>query len=382
MRSLSWKLSGALLLVVVVSLGLMVYLTNASTTREFNQFFMHEQMMGQGGMMGSNFVPPMLQAAEQEFLNQVNSSLWTAGLIAAGAALLLGFVLTRQITKPVHVLTAGAGKIARGELGHRVRVDSSDELGALAQAFNEMAYTLERGEQSRKRLTADIAHELRTPLTIIEGTVNGIMDGVFAPDQERLGSIKEQTALLTRLIGDLRDIALAEAGQLKLELAPTDVVELVKRKLTQIEPNARQKNIELKLQARDGLPNISLDSARMEQVIANLLTNAIRHTPDGGTITVAVSKLDKDGTHPPLADRPALLLSVADTGEGIAPEHLPYIFERFYRVESSRSRGEGGVGLGLAIVKQMVEAHGGKVWAESEAGKGASFYIMLPPSQS
>ncbi|MBI4295526.1 MAG: HAMP domain-containing protein [Chloroflexi bacterium] len=364
-HSLSWKLSGALLLVVVVSLGLMVYLTNATTTREFNQYFM-------GGMMGG-----MLNATQQEFLNRINSSLWTAALMAAGAALLLGFVLTRQITKPVFALTAGASKIAGGELSHRVSIDSRDELGTLAQSFNEMAGSLEKAEQSRKRLIADIAHELRTPLTIIEGTINGIIDGVFTPDQEHLGSIKEQTTLLTRLIGDLRDLSLADSGQLKLELAPTDVVALARRKLTQIEPAARQKKIELKLQSHGGLPDVNVDSARMEQVLANLLTNAIRHTSEGGKITVAISKLDKDGTH-----HPSLLISVADTGEGIAPEHLPYVFERFYRVESSRSRGEGGVGLGLAIVKQMVEAHGGKVWAESEAGKGATFYITLPLSQS
>ena len=472
MRSLSWKLGGALLLIVVVSVGLMAYLTNLSTTREFqeyvsqgntmyaqrvedtlSQFYAQEgswtkiqdllgnllrsgndrlivadssgiivgdtagewlgrdtaeagmddgnqisidgqevgklyllsSTVGDGrGRMRGRGVPgspmPALDIAEQNFLDRINSSLWVAGLIAAAIALLAGLFLTRQMTRPIRALSRGASQIARGNLGYRVKIDSKDELGDLAQSFNSMVSSLDRSEQSRQRLIADIAHELRTPLTVIEGTVNGIIDGVFEPDNERLGSVKEQTALLTKLIGDLRDLSLAESGQLKLKLAPTNVVDLVRRKLSQVELRAREKGVHLNLNANQEIPGVSADSDRLEQVLANLLSNAIRHTPAGGKITIAVETVTSDSAHQIM--KPSVIISIADTGEGIAPEHLANVFERFYRGGESRARSEGGTGLGLAIVKQMVQAHGGKVWAESKVGKGSTFYVALPVTDS
>ncbi|MDP2916686.1 MAG: ATP-binding protein, partial [Dehalococcoidia bacterium] len=327
--------------------------------------------MGRGPTMGMGMAGTdiTLEAAQSDFLSRTNNYLWIAGLIALAFALVLGVLLTRQIIRPVRALTAGARHIARGDLGHRVKVSSRDELGELAQSFNAMASSLDRGEQARKRLVSDVAHELRTPLTIIEGTVDAIMDGVFQPDPERLGTIKEQTAVLTRLVSDLRDLSLAESGQMKLELAPSDMVELARRKLAQFEVAAKDKGITLMFDATPELPKVMVDSFRMEQVLANLMTNAIRHTPPAGNIEVKVNK-DEAGKN--------LLISVADTGEGIPPEHLNQVFERFYRVEDSRARSEGGAGLGLAIVRQMVEAHSGRVWVESQVGKGSTFYISLP----
>jgi signal transduction histidine kinase len=315
-------------------------------------------------------------ALEQDFLTNVNRSLWLAVFIAAGVAVILGLVLTRRITRPLRALAAGARHIARGELGHRVEVSSKDEVGELAESFNAMARSLDENEQARRRLMADIAHELATPLTVIEGTVDGILDGVFQPDAEHLGSVKEQTALLTRLIGDLRDISLAESGQLKLELAPTDMVELVRRKVSQAQLAARDKDVRLDLDAAPGLPAVNVDVGRMEQVVANLIANAVRHTPAAGSITLTLRTAVSDAAG--RVDGPSLLLSVADTGEGIAPEHLPHVFERFYRAETARSRAGGGAGLGLAIVRQMVQAHGGSVWVESQPGRGSTFYVALP----
>ena len=456
MRSLTWKLSGALLLIVVISVGLMAYLTNISTTREFQQYVSRGNMMytqslanslgdlyaeeqgwnniqetlrslplstsarilvtdssgviiadtarewlgkesaevslsdgtpikvsGQtvgslylltsGGMVRGHMggrIPqaiPMVVTSEEDFLERVNDSLWKVGLIAVAVALVIGLILTRQITRPVRALISGARHLTKGELSYRVKVKSRDEIGELADSFNIMASSLEKGEQSRRQLTADIAHELRTPLTVIEGTVDGIIDGVFQPDTEHLRSIKEQTALLTHLISDLRDISLAESGQLKLNLTSTDMVELVRRVVSNYEINAREKNIRIKLEEEPQISEIEADTVRMEQVISNLLVNAIRHTPSSGSISVTI-KNDEGG----------LAISVADTGEGIAQDDLPHVFERFYRSGSSRSRKEGGTGLGLAIVKQMVEAHGGKVWVESKKGTGSIFSILLP----
>ena len=203
--------------------------------------------MGGTGMMGGPGT--QAQSAENRFLSQTNGYLWIAGLIAIAMALLLGIFLTRQIIRPVSALTTGAKHIAEGDLSYRVKVHSHDEIGNLAQSFNSMAVNLDNSEQSRKRLVSDVAHELKTPLTIIEGTVDGIIDGVFPPDTERLETIKEQTTMLSHLVSDLRDISLAESGQLKLERLPTNMIELVQHKLSQFEAGAQSRNIRLKMDA-------------------------------------------------------------------------------------------------------------------------------------
>jgi signal transduction histidine kinase len=468
--SLRWKLGSALLLVVLVSVGIMAYLTNRNTSEQFQQYVQggnsaylaqvadnleqyylqqknwngvqqilnaslrgnssrlaladssgkviadtgnqttgkHEISLetssgtpiladgqqvgtlymafpgsgsGKGNQVGRGTAsvtetpaPVSGQNSEDNFLNRINSYLWIAGLIAAAAALLLGIFLTRQITRPLRELNTGAKHITRGELSYRVKVRSRDEVGQLADSFNEMAVKLDDNEQSRRRMVSDIAHELRTPLTIIRGTVDGIEDGVFQADKPHLDSIKEQTDLLTHLVNDLRDLSLAESGQLKLDRQPADMAALAQRKIDQFQVNAIQKNIRLSLEAPAGLPEAKVDAKRMEQALGNLLSNAIRHTPEGGQINVAL-RLGDDGLK---SGKSRLIISVADTGEGISAEHLPHIFERFYRVETSRARSEGGAGLGLAIVKQMVQAHGGEVRVESQTGKGSTFYISLP----
>jgi signal transduction histidine kinase len=246
----------------------------------------------------------------------------------------------------------------------------------MARSFNSMATSLEKAEQSRRQLNADIAHELRTPLTIIQGTVEGIMDGVFKADKEHLETIKHQATLLTRLTQDIRELSLVESGQLKLQPEPTDINTIIQHMISQIKTKGIEKNVTIAFNGDQNLPVIKLDPVRIGQAIANLLTNALHYAPQGSIITVS-SKLEINNAIS-LIDKPAVLISVADSGKGITPEHLPYIFERFYRVDNSRARNEGGTGLGLAIVKQMVEAHGGKVRVESLPGKGSIFYIALP----
>ena len=329
------------------------------------------------GMVIVQFIPPggalsgqPPSSPEQRYLSHVNTSLIIAGVVGAAVAILLGLFLTRQFTKPIRALKRGAARIAGGDLAYRVEVKSKDEFGELATSFNSMAATLDSSEQSRRRLFADIAHELRTPLSVIGGTVDAMLDGVYEPNPDNLTSIKEETEVLTRLVAELRDLTLAESGHLKLEVEPTNLAELVQRRVSQAEVIAQGKNISLKTDITERLPEIEADGRRVEQVVANLLDNALNHTPQGGTVTIAVSP-GKDG----------ILVSVSDTGEGIPPEHLPYIFERFYRVDDARSRKTGGAGLGLAIAKQMVELHGGRIWVESEAGKGSKFSFTLPGTQ-
>ncbi len=333
-----------------------------------------------GGMIGGQTIGQFFyigQAggvldAEQNFLNQTNRWLWLSGGIAVVIALVLAVVLATSFIRPLKSLNAGAKEIAAGNLAHRVEVKSRDETGRLANSFNAMAGSLQKSEEARKRLLADVAHELRTPLTVINGTVDAMIDGVLPTDERQLKIIKSETVVLTRLISDLRDLSLAEAGKLKLELSTIDWADLVRRKLDQFRPLAEAKNIVLAFDAPEGLPPVAADWVRLEQVFANLLSNALRHTPEGGTIAVSLRSTELDG-------RPAVTAAVADTGEGMAAETLEHIFDRFYRVESSRARTEGnGAGLGLAIVKQMVTAHGGQVRVESEPGKGSTFYVTLP----
>ncbi len=310
--------------------------------------------------------------AEQNFLNQTNRWLWLSGGIAALLAIGLAIVLATQLIRPLRALNSGAKEIATGNLAHRVEVKSRDETGRLADSFNAMAGSLQKSEEGRKRLLADVAHELRTPLTIINGTVDAMMDGVMPFDEHQLKVIKGETVVLTRLISDLRDLSLAEAGKLKLELSTIDWADLIQRKLDQFRPLAEAKNITLAFDSMENLPPVSADWVRLEQVLANLLSNALRHTPDGGRITVTLRSSELEG-------KPAVTAAVADTGEGMAATQLAHIFDRFYRIEDSRTRVEGnGAGLGLAIVKQMVTAHGGKVDVESEPGRGSTFYVTLP----
>ncbi len=331
-------------------------------------------MGGQGWAQITDASDTGLDTTQQDFLNQVNRAIWISAIIGIAVALILGLLLTQYMIKPIKALTGGARHIAGGDLKYRVNVNSGDEIGELTQTFNSMASRLEKSEQMRQQLMADIAHELRTPLTVIGGTVDGMMDGVFKPDSEHLGTIKKQTALLTRLIADLRDISLAETGQLKLEKTSCDVFELVRQVLLQFETAAVEKGITLQISDTSTLPALFIDPYRIKQVINNLLTNAIRHTPANGTVSISIRIRDKDKQF----NQRHVLICVADTGEGIPKEHLPHIFDRFYRAKSARSRNDGGTGLGLAIASQMVQAHGGVLWVESELGKGSTFFIALP----
>jgi len=304
---------------------------------------------------------------EDAFVENVQRNLLLAGLIASAVAVALGLFLTRYVVKPVRRLTKSAQDIAKGDLSKRIKVGGGGELGDLAKAFNTMAESLEQNERARRNLIADVAHELRTPLTVIEGTVDGVLDGVFQPTQEQLWIIKEEAEILAKLVSDLRDLSVVEAGHLRLMKEPFDPIELAEAAVKGFAPAAREKRVELLVRTEGRRTELVADRNRVTQILSNLLSNALRHTPEGGSITITVRP--HDGW---------IHFAVSDTGEGISVEDLPHVFDRFYRVDKSRSRRGGGSGLGLAIAKQLVEAHGGKIWAESEVGKGSTFHVTLP----
>lgn len=311
--------------------------------------------------------PILSEGPEAEFLAEIRRGILMGGIAAGVIALLLGSLLAFQVTSPLRALTRAARRVAGGDLAQRIPVRSRDEVGELTQAFNEMAAALDRNEQARRNMIADIAHELRTPLAAIRGNLEGILDGVFPASGESVAPVYEQTLLLSRLVDDLRDLALADAGQLRLERRPLDVAELLRGVAAAIQPQAAAQDIRVEVHADDALPPAYADPMRIRQVLLNLVGNALRHTPAGGAITLTA-----------LAVEGAIRVSVRDTGPGISPEDLPRIFDRFYRGDSSRARDSGGHGLGLAIVKRWVELHGGRVWAENHPDGGARFSFTLP----
>ena len=327
---------------------------------------------GMGGMAGET-AATLDQSAVNDLLARVNRAIWLAALAAGGAALIVGGLLSYGLVRPIQQLMAATRAVARGDLSHRVSATSNDEIGDLAMAFNAMAADLDKAERLRRDMVADIAHELRNPLAALQGTLEAILDGILLPTEENLQPLLDQTQLLTRLVNDLRTLALADAGQLTLQRTPTDPAELARSVVAQFSPQAHAKNIDLHVETAPDLPSLSLDPQRIAQVLGNLLGNAIRHTPQGGQVGCRVTTDVKSARK--------VVFAVTDTGTGIPSEALPHIFERFYRVDRSRSRADGGTGLGLAIAKQLVEAHGGRIWAASEPGQGTQLSFALPLTQ-
>jgi signal transduction histidine kinase len=282
-----------------------------------------------------------------------------------GSLALVGRRLWR-LSAPLGDLLDATGRIAEGDYSARIREKGIPEMRNLARAFNSMATRLESASEQRRDLLADVTHELRTPLTVIRGNLEGMLDGVYAPDEVHLKSLLEETQLLDRLVEDLRTLALAESGALQLRKEPTDLGMLITETVSGFRAQANLAHVSIDLDLKTDLPSLDLDPERIRQVLSNLIANALRYTPSDGTIQVQYS-LDetKQGKQ--------ALVTVADNGAGIPADILPHIFERFYK-----SRDSSGTGLGLPIAKYLVEAHGGTISAESAQGKGTTICIMLP----
>lgn len=305
---------------------------------------------------------------ETQLMDRLERAGWIAAGVAGGLALLLALVLSFGLLRPVQELTSAAAKMASGDLSQRVIVRGRDEVSALGKAFNDMASSLQKAEQNRRLMTADIAHELRTPVAIQRAHLEALQDGVYPLTIENLEPVLEQTALLTRLVEDLRTLALADAGELHVDRVPTDLPALARRVVERFQPKAvrRLVQIEFENQAEEGL-SLAIDPGRVEQILTNLLSNAVRYTPENGTVRVTLKRAGHQA-----------VIAVADCGPGISPEVMPRLFERFFRADRSRSREEGGTGLGLAIARQFALAHNGDLTAGNNPGGGAVFTLYLP----
>jgi two-component system sensor histidine kinase BaeS len=273
----------------------------------------------------------------------------------------------RGTTLPIDDLIDAAGDISQGNYDTRVPERGQDDLRELAHAFNSMASRLEASDQQRRGFLADVTHELRTPLTVIQGNLEGMIDGVYPADEAHLAPILDETRVLSRLIDDLRTLSLTESGALRLHREPTDLGALVTETVASFRAQANAGGVTLEAETRADLPPVYLDPARIREVLENLIANAIRYTPAGGTVRVRCSSASGAG------GRGSVAVAVTDTGRGIAPSDLPRIFDRFYRAGDSR-----GMGLGLAIAKDLIEAHGGEVEARSAPGDGTTIEVRLP----
>ncbi|WP_370523920.1 sensor histidine kinase [Cellulomonas sp. APG4] len=289
---------------------------------------------------------------------------------AAVASSVVSVVLTRRIARSLRAVAAAAGGVGAGRYEARVpRTGLGEEFDALAASFNTMAARLQDAERLRGRLLADVAHELRTPVATLAGYLEAVEDGVRPLDPATVAVLRDQATRLTRLAQDLAAVTRAEAGDLVLDLEPVDAGELCRTACAAAQERAEAAGVRLRTEVLADGALIRVDRTSLAQVLDNLVDNALRHTPRGGVVVVATTR-DPDGN---------VRLSVADTGEGIGPEHLPHVFERFYRADSARDRAHGGSGIGLAISRALVEAHGGAITAESDGrGSGATFVVVLP----
>ncbi len=304
---------------------------------------------------------------EGDFLLNINSAILLSALLATLFALVLGGILAYTMTRSLRELTTATNELTQGKLGYQVKVRSNDEIGALAASFNTMSAEMARSTELRKRMTADIAHDLRTPISVIMGYTEALHDGKLDGTPEMYAVLHTEALHLSHLIDDLKTISLADAGELPLNKQRVSPEVLIKRTADAYGIKAEREGIAIQTDISPGLGEIEVDVERMIQVLGNLMDNALRYTPEGGEINLTTDTVDNQ-----------VRIRVADTGAGIQEEDLPFIFERSFRGDRARQQSHAETGLGLAIAKSLVEAQGGKIFVESELGKGTVFTIETP----
>lgn len=372
---LAWKLFFSYL--AVISLGIVVLLL---TSRAVLPTALQRHMGGMTGIAGMEGMMGGMGAADTQgvFLDNVqgafNDAIGIAGVVAVVAAVIASALIAGRIVAPVRRLTDASRRIAAGHFDARVPIaptgsaDSQGELGRLAQQFNNMASRLEQTESRRTELIANVAHELRTPLTTIRGSLEGLMDGVLPAEPKTYHRIAKEADRLQRLVTDLQELSRVEGGAIELELDSFELGPVLREACDHLQAQFEDKGVSLELGLPSDTLNVRADHDRIMQVLFNLLGNALQYTPEGGLVVLEARLAGSDAK-----------VTVTDTGIGIEPDKLPLVFDRFFRVDSSRARTIGGSGLGLTIAKYLVEAHGGRIWAESDGlGKGSSFHFTLP----
>lgn len=316
-------------------------------------------------------VTPLVRPGEldedQRFKSSINTSLILGGLVATLLALGLSFFISTRMTRPLSLMTASAKKMEAGDLSQKIQIQGEDEISKLAEAFNHLSLALQRQEKLRKNLTADIAHELRTPLTTLRSHLEAFLDGIMEPTKENLASMHEEILRLSRLVDNLGKIAALESGALSLNLKEENLHEIITKAIENIKPLFKEKSIDLKADLKADSFVFKVDKDKIRQVLLNLLSNALKFTPTGGQVTVSTASNTKE-----------FKFIVKDTGIGIDEEDQNLIFERFYRVDKSRSRDTGGSGIGLTVAKEMVKMHGGNIQVKSRLGEGSEFIVTLP----
>jgi signal transduction histidine kinase len=366
------KLLLSYLVIIVVGVFVLILASQFVLPASFNR---HMGMM-QGGMgMGNGMIGQNNDSMSQlyvDFRASFNEALRYAAFAATVAAMWLSFFFSRRVIAPVQAMSQATQRIAAGRYAERVPVNGKDELAQLALRFNQMADKLNQVETMRRRLIGDVSHEIRTPLTAIKGSMEGLMDGILPANVETYRQIHAEADRLHHLVDDLQELSRVEGHAYQLDLKQLDVSALVKTVTKRLAPQAESKRVSLDLELNPDLPQLLADEARVIQILTNLTGNALQYTPEGGKVTISAKRIDDE-----------IQFSVHDTGVGIPPEHMPHIFDRFYRVDKSRSRREGGgSGIGLTIARALVEAHGGRIWAESEGdGHGSTFTFTLPAAK-
>lgn len=373
---LAWKVFLSYLLVVFIGVIVLITAASLSVPAAFERHIVSmNSIMTNGNMTGNN--QQMVSELFSQYKKAVFEAVTYATLAALVAAILASFFISRQVVTPTLRMMNLSHRIAEGEYEERLslpggqQADQIDELGQLALSFNQMADKLEKTETMRRELIGDVTHELRTPLTAVKGYLEGLMDGVLPADPETYHQIHSEINRLQRMVNDLQELSRVEAGAFQLQLTPVSPASLIERIQSTLGRQFEDKNIQLELSVESNLPDILVDKDRVIQVLTNLVGNALQYTPSGGKVTFLVRR-----------ERSEVLFSVKDSGIGISAEQIPFIFNRFYRTDKSRTRTSGGSGIGLTIAKALVQAHQGKIWAESNGeGKGSTFSFLIPLSR-
>ena len=364
--SLRVKLFLAILGVTLACILFFALLSNYLVHRQFDRAY-------EGFVVwveGSPPPPPPSQGfveMKEERLNIVNLSYVFTGMLGVLLAFVLSFYLSNRISKPLAELTTAARSITGGAYGKKVMIKGGREVEELGVAFNALSVGLERNETLRKNMIADVSHELRNPLAAQRGYLEALQDGVIDLKPEAIDVLLKNNLLLARMVEDLQQLSLVDAGQIQLDLLQVDMEEVLRAGAGSFEHDLADKGISITMDVAGGLPAVKADPGRVSQVLGNLLANSIQHTPEGGSIVLA-AKQGGEG----------VIVSVSDTGPGIEKGELPFIFDRFHRTDRSRNRDTGGTGLGLSIAKGLVESHGGRIWAQSEVGRGTTISFTLP----